>query len=181
MSISDNRLDADPADEPAPGLDMEGEPTAACAPRAPFILGAVIVAIGAVLLWQAWKVPGDLAPQGPRFLPVAIAVLWILLGIAYLAGAVVALIGRRPQTAGERLDHLPRVLALIVVLIAYAYAIDPLGYLISTAVLFAACAALLGSRNHIRDVIIAVGLTVAIYFLFSRGLNIYLPPGPLPL
>jgi putative tricarboxylic transport membrane protein len=83
--------------------------------------------------------------------------------------------------AAERLDHLPRVLALLVVMIAYAYAIEILGYLISTSVLFAASAAILGSRNHIRDAVVAVGLTVAVYFLFSRGLSIYLPTGVLPI
>jgi putative tricarboxylic transport membrane protein len=161
---------------------MESDtPVVASSPAAPVALGIVIVAIGALLVWQAWEIPGSMAPQGPRFLPAVIAVAWTLLGIAYLAGALAALAGRRHQPASERFDHLLRVVLLLVVLVAYAYAIDPIGYLISTAVLFGVCAALLGSRNHIRDAVIAVVLTVAIYFLFSRGLNIYLPPGLLPL
>ena len=165
-----------------PGVDMESDaPVVASSPAAPTVLGVVIVAIGAVLIWQAWKIPGSFAPQGARFLPAVVAVAWTLLGVAYLAGALAALAGRRHQPAGERFDHLPRVVILVAVLVAYAYAIDPIGYLISTAVLFGVSAALLGSRNHVRDAVIAVLLTTATYFLFSRGMNIYLPPGLLPL
>ena len=164
------------------GVDMESDtPVVASSPAAPAVLGVVIVAIGALLIWQAWRIPGSLAPQGPRFLPAVVAVAWTLLGVAYLVGAVAALAGRRHQPAGERFDNLLRVVILLVVLVAYAYAIDPVGYLISTAVLFGLCAALLGSRNHVRDAVIAVVLTAATYFLFSRGMNIYLPPGLLPL
>lgn len=180
--MSDHDVEGAPFDGSDEGIDMESDTTiVASSPRAPAVLGVVIVAIGALLLWQAWKVPGSMAPQGPRFLPVIIAVAWTLLGVAYLAGALAALAGRRHQPAAERFDHLLRVIVLIGVLVAYAYAIDPIGYLISTAVLFGVCAALLGSRSHIRDAVIAVALTVAIYFLFSYGLNIYLPPGLLPL
>jgi putative tricarboxylic transport membrane protein len=73
------------------------------------------------------------------------------------------------------------VLALLITLIAYAYALEYAGYLISTVVLFALCAAILGSRSHIRDAVVAVSLTVAVYFLFTHGLNIHLPTGVLPI
>ncbi|MDG4668153.1 tripartite tricarboxylate transporter TctB family protein [Mycobacterium sp. 236(2023)] len=188
MNVSDDGLlkkevDTAPSESSSDGgVDMESDTTiVASSPGAPAALGAVIVAIGALLLWQAWQVPGTMTPQGPRFLPVVIAVAWTLLGVAYLGGALAALAGRRHQPAGERFDHLLRVGVLLVVLVVYAYAIDPIGYLVSTAVLFGACAALLGSRSFIRDGVIALVLTVAIYFLFSYGLNIYLPPGLLPL
>lgn len=180
MSVSDDHVEADTDDERL-NLESGDETITAAAPRAAAVLGVVILGIGLLLLWQAWQLPGDLAPQGPRFLPVVLAVAWILLAAAYLAGATASAVGKRARAAGERLDHLPRVTALIAVLVAYAYAIDPIGYVISTAVLFFTCATLLGSRSYIRDAVIAVGLSVAVYFLFSRGLNIYLPPGLLPL
>ncbi len=164
-----------------PDVEDRDEVIPAASPVAPVVFGVIVLAVGVVLLWQGWQVPGDLGPRGPRFMPVFLGVLWILLAAAYLASAVARLAGRRIDMAAERLDHLPRVVALIVVLIAYAYALEILGYLISTSALFAACAAILGSRNHIRDAVIAVGLTVAVYFLFSRGLSIYLPMGVLPL
>jgi putative tricarboxylic transport membrane protein len=181
VSVADDSVHTGSEDDSAAETDGQEEVVAASSPIAPVVFGALVLAVGVVLLWQGWLVPGDFGPKGPRFLPVMLAIGWILLAAAYLAGAVAALIGRHSGTTSERLDHPLRLLALVVALIAYAYVIAPLGYLISTSVLFAVSAAIMGSRNHIRDAIVAVGLTVAVYYLFSRGLSIYLPPGVLPL
>jgi len=179
VSIAKEPLDTGAGDGPPDVEEREVIPPAS--PVAPVVFGVIVLAVGVMLLWQGWQVPGDLGPRGPRFLPVVLAIGWILLAAAYLAEAVAALAGRHIETAAERLDHLPRVAALLVTVVAYAYALEYAGYLISTAILFAVCAAILGSRNHIRDAVVAVGLTIAVYFLFTRGLNIYLPTGVLPI
>jgi putative tricarboxylic transport membrane protein len=181
VSIPDESVDTAPDDDRPPAVEEQAEVIPPASPVAPVVFGVIVLAIGIVLVWQAWGVPGDLGPRGPRFMPVVLAVLWVLLAGAYLGGAVAAMAGRHIDTAAERFDHMPRVLALLVTLIAYAYALEVVGYLISTSVLFAVSAAILGSRNHIRDAVIAVGLTIAVYFLFSRGLSIYLPMGVLPV
>jgi putative tricarboxylic transport membrane protein len=181
VSTPKEDVDTGPDDERPPGIEELAEEIPPASPVAPVVFGVIALAIGVLLVWQGWGVPGDLGPRGPRFMPVVLAVLWVLLAAAYLASAVAALAGRHIDTAAERFDHLPRVVALVVVLVAYAYAIEVVGYLISTAVLFAVSAAILGSRNHIRDAVIAVGLTIAVYYLFSRGLSIYLPMGVLPI
>jgi putative tricarboxylic transport membrane protein len=181
VSTPTENVDTSSDDDRPPAVDEQAEAIPPASPVAPVVFGVIVLAVGIVLVWQGWGVPGDLEPRGPRFMPVILAVLWVLLAAAYLGSAVAALAGRHIDTAAERLDHLPRVLALLVTLIAYAYALEFVGYLITTSVLFAVSAAILGSRNHIRDAVIAVGLTVAVYFLFSRGLSIYLPMGVLPV
>jgi putative tricarboxylic transport membrane protein len=181
VSIPKGDVDTSSDDERSPGVEEQAEQIPPASPVAPVVFGVIVLAVGVVLVWQGWNVPGDLGPRGPRFMPVILAVLWVLLAAAYLASAVAALAGRHIDTAAERLDHLPRVLALLVTLVAYAYAIEVVGYLISTSVLFAVSAGILGSRTHIRDAVIAVGLTIAVYYLFSRGLGIYLPMGVLPI
>jgi putative tricarboxylic transport membrane protein len=181
VSIANGGLDTGSDDDRAPSEEDLVEEIPEGSPVAPVVAGVIALAVGVLLLWQGWQVRGDLGPQGPRFLPVVLAIAWILLAAVYLASAVAGLARRRGGPVAERLDHVLRVLALVVALIVYAYILDFLGYVISTAVLFAVAAAILGSRNHIRDGVVAVGLTVAVYFLFTRGLNIYLPPGVLPV
>jgi putative tricarboxylic transport membrane protein len=178
VSIENKVHDTSPDDDSTQHVDEEVE---AASSVAPIVFGVLVLAVGVVLLWQAWRVPGELDPQGPRFLPVALATGWILLAIAYLASAIAALAGRRVDMAAQRLDHLPRVLALVVTLVAYAYLLEYAGYLISTSALFAVCATILGNTHHIRAAIVAVALTVAVYFLFTQGLNIHLPTGVLPV
>ncbi|MGH3360553.1 MAG: tripartite tricarboxylate transporter TctB family protein [Nocardioidaceae bacterium] len=157
------------------------DPAPAASPLAPIGFGIAALLVGVLLLQQAWKVSGGLSPEGPRFLPVAVGIGWILLAAAYVAGSVIGLVRRRVPDASERFDHLPQVIALLAVMLAYAYGLEPLGYLIATAVFFAVTAAILGSRQHLRDAVVAVGLAVALYFLFSRSLGIYLPAGVLPI
>jgi putative tricarboxylic transport membrane protein len=181
VSIANDGLGTGSDDGRAPSEEDLVEEIPEGSPVAPVVAGVIALAVGGMLLWQGWQVRGDLGPQGPRFLPVVLAIAWILLAAVYLASAVAGLARRRGGPVAERLDHVLRVLALVVALIVYAYVLDFLGYVISTAVLFAVAAAILGSRNHIRDAVVAVGLTVAVYFLFTRGLNIYLPPGVLPV
>jgi putative tricarboxylic transport membrane protein len=181
VTTPEGDVDTSSDDERPADVEEQAEVIPPASPVAPMVFGVIVLAVGVVLVWQGWGVPGGLEPRGPRFMPVILAVLWVLLAAAYLGSALAALAGRHIDTAAERFDHLPRVLALLVLLIAYAYALEIVGYLISTSVLFAASAAMLGSRNHIRDAVIAVGLTIAVYFLFSRGLSIYLPMGVLPI
>ncbi|MFE7227290.1 tripartite tricarboxylate transporter TctB family protein [Nocardioides sp. NPDC057577] len=145
------------------------------------VFGLATLATGALVLEQGWSVNGELDPSGPRFMPVVVGALWVALAAAYVAGMAMNLVRRTVPDSVERFDHIPRVLFLIVLLIGYAYALDPVGYIVSTAVFFVVAAAVLGSREHVRDLVVAVGIAVAVYFLFSRSLGIYLPPGVLPL
>jgi len=50
----------------------------------------LVLLVGVVLLWQGWVVPGDFGPRGPRFMPVILAVGWILLA-AGLVGLLITI------------------------------------------------------------------------------------------
>jgi putative tricarboxylic transport membrane protein len=164
-----------------PTDDLGDEQTPAGSVWAQFAFGAAILAVGILVLAQGLQVPGGMDPAGPRFLPVLVGVGWVLLAAAYLAGTLVTIVKRARPVAAERFDHIPRVAALLVLLVAYAFALDPIGYLLATSLFFTVAAAILGSRKHLRDAVVGIGLTVVVYFLFSRTLGIYLPAGVLPL
>ena len=70
---------------------------------------------------------------------------------------------------------------LVAVLIAYQWLLEPLGYILATALAFMAASRILGSRQIVRDVIIGVLLAIGIYFAFVDGLAIRLPQGVIPL
>jgi len=53
--------------------------------------------------------------------------------------------------------------------------IDLLGWAITGAMLFAGCAAALGSRTWIRDIAIGAVLSVGSWYLFTVGLGVPLP------
>ncbi|CAM3335363.1 tripartite tricarboxylate transporter TctB family protein [Stackebrandtia soli] len=70
---------------------------------------------------------------------------------------------------------------LTVMLVAYAVALDPVGFVISSALFFFGAAWVLGSKNLLREAIIAVILAVVVYFGMTAGLDVSLPSGVLPI
>jgi putative tricarboxylic transport membrane protein len=57
--------------------------------------------------------------------------------------------------------------------------IEPLGYVVASALFFPFGARVLGSCSPRRDLVAGVALAVAVYLLFTRLLGVPLPPGPL--
>jgi putative tricarboxylic transport membrane protein len=91
-----------------------------------------------------------------------------------------------PDPASEDADRTASVqwltpALLCVALLGYVLALEPAGFVLASAVFFVATARILGSHHSIRDVLVAVPLTVAIYFGFTQLLEITLPAGVMPL
>ena len=116
---------------------------------------------------------GDWSVSGPRFVPLVLCAAWVVLAVSYVAQTV------RSAEPGEGFDRTP--MYLIATLIAYAYVVIPLGYIISTAVSFVLTTRILGSRSPVRDIVVGLLLAVALYFGFTSLLSIRLPRGVLPL
>ncbi|MEV4624800.1 tripartite tricarboxylate transporter TctB family protein [Micromonospora sp. NPDC049523] len=68
-----------------------------------------------------------------------------------------------------------------VALLGYVLLLDPVGFVLASAVFFVAAARILGSHHSIRDVLVAVPLVLGIYLGFTHLLEISLPSGVLPL
>lgn len=161
------------------GLDEEQR---SGSPLAPLVAGVVMIGFGVVMLTQTLAIRGEgFDPGGPRFMPLVVTLGWLGLSTAYLAQHLVRLARAQGGLPAQRFDHAGQVLVLLVLLVAYAYAIDPVGYVVSTAAFFVGAARVLGSHVLARDITVAVALSVGVFLVFTRLLNIYLPPGVLPL
>ena len=71
---------------------------------------------------------------------------------------------------------------LTAILVVYAFLLNPLGYIIATALLFPAVAYVLGSRGRrkvLRNLAIGVALGVLVFFSFTELLGVRLPDGVL--
>jgi putative tricarboxylic transport membrane protein len=149
-------------------------------PVGPLVVGVVMLAFGLVMLNEALKIEGEvLDPEGPLFLPIVVLSLWTLLAVLYLGQQVLRVLRHRELLPAERFTHMPSALALVVMLVVYAYVLNWLGYLIATALFFVGAARAMGSRQPTRDAVIAVGMSVVVYFTFTRALGVHLPEGVL--
>ncbi|HVI38736.1 MAG TPA: tripartite tricarboxylate transporter TctB family protein, partial [Gaiellales bacterium] len=71
------------------------------------------------------------------------------------------------------------VLTLIAAFVVNLALIEPLGWVISGAILFWGSAYALGSRHHVRNLIIAATLSLTTFYAFAIGLGVNLPAGVL--
>ena len=144
-------------------------------------LGAIV--FGILIVWQTTLI--RLSPAyskvGPRVIPYIVGAGLAIVGawLAYeaLTGRVVA-----GSTDSEDADlSLPtdwRCIGLLALaLIAYLFLIEPAGFIIASAVLFAWAAIAMGSRRYARDIVIGILLAAALYLIFNRGLGLSLPAG----
>ncbi|GIG91169.1 tripartite tricarboxylate transporter TctB family protein [Plantactinospora endophytica] len=87
--------------------------------------------------------------------------------------------GRDDEPAAE-VRALPPAL-VSAALLGYVLLLAPVGFVLASALFFVACARILGSRAWLRDIAVAVPLALGVYYGFTRGLDITLPAGVLPL
>lgn len=65
----------------------------------------------------------------------------------------------------------------IVIIFAYTFLLEPVGFLVSSMVMFACYAVLQGQKKPWVVAASAIGITFLLYFIFTKGLGIMLPRG----
>jgi putative tricarboxylic transport membrane protein len=151
-------------------------------------IGEMLLALGAIvfgilIVWQTTliRLTPAYSKVGPRVIPYIVGAGLVIVG-AWLAYE--ALTGRTATGTAESEDADPtlptdwRCIGLLALaLIAYLFLIEPVGFIIASAVLFAWAAIAMGSRRYARDIVIGILLATALYLLFNRGLGLSLPAG----
>ncbi len=145
----------------------------------------LLAALGVLVLVDAVRIPTDFAqrgPVGPKAVPIVVGVL--LLVIAALLARDVLRGGRGEAEGGEDVDLTApsdwrTVLLLSAAFLANAALIGVVGFPISGAILFWGAAYALGSRNFVRDPLIAAAMSILTFVLFNNLLGVPLPGGPL--
>lgn len=145
------------------------------------ISAVAILAFSVVVLVQAFLIgrEGGFGPEGSGFFPVIITA-----GLVFFAALFVLQTTARPDRALQ--EHVAeeeeatnwRTVGLIVVaLLAYAFLLAPLGYVVATTLFFSAACWILDSRRWVRDLVIGLASSVLIYVGFAQFLGVRLPAG----
>ena len=148
--------------------------------RADLGVGLFVLGLGALALWQAAAIPASplYSQVGPRAVPYAVAAVLALLGAGLVAQA---LRGGWSHTLEEVRDAPPtnwRALALLGAgLLANVALIGPLGFCLAASVQFVLVAAAFGSRHLLRDAVLALVLTLLVWFGFVMLLGVNIGAG----
>lgn len=148
-----------------------------------FVAAALLV-VGGIILVQTReiRVVKAMSQVSPRVIPYAVGVALIILGVWYAIDII-----RHPNVlaAGEDDEDVDidapvdwTVLGVLAVaLIAFALLMQPAGFIIASAALFAIASTGMGSRRVLLNVIIGLIVGAVIYLVFDRWLGVRLPDG----
>jgi hypothetical protein len=136
--------------------------------------GATLVLIGLVTIWQSRAYPlGSLHRPGPAYMPVLLAVLLIVFGVAVFA------MGSRARRLREVGWHEWRHAVAIFAACAFAaWGLERLGYRLTMAAVLAFLVLGLERRGLVLGLALTVAMAWGSFYLFDTLLKVPLPRGP---
>lgn len=145
------------------------------------LVGVALLALGAIALYGTFQITraGGYSVVGPAAVPIVVAIGLIVLSVVFIIRTTVLPdidLFERVRTE-EAATYWPTVLMLIVLLIVYALALGPLGYIPTTAAFLPVGARLMGSRRPVRDSLVGVAMAIVIFVAFTYVLGLRLPAG----
>jgi len=151
--------------------------------RAQYGLCAALGLLGVLVLFDASRIGSASSsndPIGPKPMPILLGAMLIIIAIFYAID--VSRGGRGEAEEGEDIDLSTsidwRTIGLLIGAFAVnAVLIEPLGWVISGALLFWGSAFALGNRHHVRGLIFGVTLSLVTFYAFAIGLGVNLPAG----
>ncbi len=116
---------------------------------------------------------------GPEVFPMVISVCIMLTAISLFVKTTrekSASARRSELPEGVREDRRTQMLALLGIAV-YVFAMEPLGYIVSTSLLCIYEAAVFETGHWVRNVLSGVGFSVFVYATFVNFLDVLLPKG----
>lgn len=138
----------------------------------------VFVAMSLVLLWSAYGIAGFEALSSAGAVPMATTAVMLVTAALVLAQTL-----RRPSDPRETLrrDILPvLILVVMMLLVAYALLLRPLGFLPTSALFLVTAIKLLGRRGWGFTLVTALGSLIAVWLIFRIVFTVLMPAGIVP-
>jgi putative tricarboxylic transport membrane protein len=156
--------------------------------RIDIAVAAAFALLGLFMIWQAGLIREGMMrdPIGPRMAFYVCGGVLAIGGVAVIAGHLrrwsqqAHHLVRNEGTADE-MDYPSSALrawALIALVAVFAALFQPLGFLIATPLFIVGALAIMGKRNWVAMVVIAVIFATVTYVIFAQILSVRIPVGP---
>jgi putative tricarboxylic transport membrane protein len=147
-----------------------------------FALVFVVLGVGGVVFAGTIEVPDLEFGMGPRAFPYIVSTLMLVIGAGLVYQALRGRLGDAED--GEDIDAdastdwitIGKIAFFVIIHIVL---IEPAGWPVAAAVLFAGSAWSLGAKPLWRNILISVVLALVLQYLFGGLLGVSLPRGPL--
>lgn len=143
--------------------------------RAALVMAAALAGVGALITWSTYSMGGAASYSriGPTVFPYAIAAAFFVLAVWTVFAALRNdFPEREPQKFGP-------IVWIVGGLAGQMLLLNIVGFSIATGLLFAATARGFGRGPLWLTIPIGIALSFAVWLVFSKGLQLTLPAGPL--
>jgi putative tricarboxylic transport membrane protein len=138
------------------------------------VAGAALALVALFVLWESRTLPlGTLANPGPAYMPVVLALLLLVGGIA-----IAVLGGHTPPFGSLAFHEWRHALAIFVACAFAALALERLGYRLTVLLVLLFLLGAVERKRPVAAVIFAVAFAMGTYVLFDTLLRVPLPRGP---
>ena len=142
------------------------------------VFATAVAAASIYLLYSAYGISGFEALSAPGAIPMATTLAMSITAIIVLVRTL-----RTPANPDGRFlrDVLPRnIIVVVLMLVAYAIALKPLGFLPTSAIFLIGSIKLLGQRSWVFSVGIGLLSLLCIYLVFRIVFTVLMPAGIVP-
>jgi putative tricarboxylic transport membrane protein len=141
------------------------------------LAGATLAVFALFVLWQSRTLPlGSLGNPGPAYMPVALATL------LFLGGLAVALLGGdTPPVSSLGFREWRHAVAIFAACAFCALALERLGYRVTILVALVFLLGVVERKHPVTALVFGVAFAAGTFFLFDTLLRVPLPRGPFGL
>lgn len=137
--------------------------------RANLVCGAVLFVLAAASVVEAVRLKDDW--QGARLMPAVLAVVLAALAVGHVRTVTSdSPAPDWPDGRGRR-----RIAVVFAALVVYVALLEPLGFLVSTALFVLALVRVLGTWSWVTTIALTLSVALACHLVFQRWLGMPLP------
>jgi hypothetical protein len=142
------------------------------------VVAAILIAVGAVVMWDSARVGASWAADGPEagYFPFYVGAIILIASVVNFA---IAVLGKGPRGTFIERGQLLSVLKVLIPAVLFVVAIEWLGIYVSAALYIAIFMAWLGKYKPWLIAPIALGVPFVLFLLFEIWFLVPLPKGPL--
>jgi hypothetical protein len=167
-------------------MSMQQDPTPARAARAGWshsavdaLIALVIVCVGAVMMFDNYKIGAGWASDGPEsgYFPFRIGAILCIASVAVLLRALFGKARQREVFVSWARFRL--VLMVLLPTAVYVLAIQLTGIYVASAIFIAAFMRVMDKYSWLKAVLVGVGVSVTMFWMFEIQFMVPLPKGPI--
>jgi putative tricarboxylic transport membrane protein len=142
------------------------------------VVALLIVALGALVIWDSYRLGSGWAPDGPEagYFPFYIGLLTCICGTVVFVQGLLKL--KTDRTIFVTHEQLKQVLVILLPSTLYVMGVQWIGIYVSSAIFIVLFMKLAGHYSWLRSVAVGAGVSLTAFVLFEIWFRIPLPKGP---